>query len=155
MQFTPCVATLRISSHCGTSSKVPSIIHSLRLLKVSRYWTVSLKNPLVCLQRTQVSYLGASSLAKLNYKVTSRRAALVPFSLSDGTKVRPGDWVCVPMEAMMRDPELYPNPDSFNAFRFVDPKRLKNAQQVQPEGESKFTDPSYKWGMWGNFRTAW
>lgn len=90
--------------------------------------------------------------------MTSRRAALIPFSLSDGTKVRPGDWVCAPMQAMMYDPELYPDPDTFHAFRFVDPKKLpQNAQRqpVQPEGESKFTDPSYKWGMWGNFRTAW
>lgn len=90
--------------------------------------------------------------------MTSRRAALVPFSLSDGTKVRPGDWVCAPMQAMMYDPELYPDPEAFHAFRFVDPKKLpQNAQPqpIQPEGESKFTDPSYKWGMWGNFRTAW
>lgn len=89
------------------------------------------------------------------WKVTSRRAALIPFSLSDGTKVHPGDWICVPMQAMSLDPEFYPNPDSFNAFRFVDPKRLQKGPPPQSEGDSKFTDVSYTWGMWGNVRTAW
>ncbi|KAL8882712.1 MAG: hypothetical protein Q9198_000331 [Flavoplaca austrocitrina] len=82
-----------------------------------------------------------------NSEVTSRRVALEPFTYSDGTHVRKGDWTCMPLRSMLRDKKLFPNPDSFNGFRFVD-------GSVQPEGPSKATDVTYKWSMWGNKRLA-
>jgi cytochrome P450 len=80
--------------------------------------------------------------------MTSRRVALKPFSLSNGAKINSGDWICMPLKSMLSDPQYYPTPDQFDGFRFVRP-------DTQPEGPSKLTDVTYKWGMWGNIRQAW
>ncbi|KAF7926271.1 uncharacterized protein EAE98_006566 [Botrytis deweyae] len=52
-------------------------------------------------------------------KVSTRRHALQPFTLSDGTRVEIGDWACTPVQAMMQDPKEYPEPLQSRGFRFV------------------------------------
>ncbi|KAJ8063629.1 hypothetical protein OCU04_007497 [Sclerotinia nivalis] len=81
--------------------------------------------------------------------VSTRRCALKDFTFFDGTHVKKGDWVCVPVGAMLSDAENYPQPDVFGGFRFADPKIFGKEQSIQPEGPSKFTDISDKWQVWG------
>ncbi|ROT37819.1 cytochrome P450 [Sodiomyces alkalinus F11] len=83
--------------------------------------------------------------------VTARRCALKDFIFSDGTRVAKGEWVGIPIGPMLRDASMYPQPDVFDGFRFVDPKILRGLGQksTQPEGPSKFTDVSETWHVWG------
>ncbi|KAI4865980.1 cytochrome P450 [Hypoxylon rubiginosum] len=81
--------------------------------------------------------------------VTARRCALKDFIFSDGTRVAKGEWVGIPVGPMLRDASKYPQPEVFDAFRFVDPTKLGRDHSVQPEGPSKFTDVSETWHVWG------
>jgi cytochrome P450 len=89
---------------------------------------------------------------------STRRAALRPFTFSDGTKLNVGDWGCAPVKAMMHDPEFYPEPLQFNGFRFADPAIVKaagnNFKTPQPK-PSKLTDCSSTYHVWGTGRMAW
>ena len=93
-------------------------------------------------------------------KVSTRRHALQPFTLSDGTRLEVGDWACTPVRAMMQNPDHYPQPLEFKGFRFVDPELLNNAnfpsfKFPQPQGPSKLTDVNGSWHVWGTGRMAW
>jgi cytochrome P450 len=92
--------------------------------------------------------------------VSTRRHALQPFTLSDGTKLNVGDWACTPVRAMMQNPEHYPDPLKFNGFRFADPKILDEAASKpfdfpQKSSPSKLTDVNGSWHVWGTGRMAW
>ncbi|KAF7876405.1 hypothetical protein EAF04_001497 [Stromatinia cepivora] len=95
------------------------------------------------------SFLKESSRWTPVESVSTRRCALKDFTFFDGTHVKKGDWVCVPVGAMLGDAENYPQPDVFHGFRFADPKIFGKQQSIQPEGPSKFTDISDKWQVWG------
>jgi cytochrome P450 len=88
---------------------------------------------------------------------STRRAALRPFTFSDGTKLNIGDWGCTPVKAIMHDPEFYPEPLQFNGFRFADPAIVKaagdNFKTPQPK-PSKLTDCSSTYHVWGTGRMA-
>ena len=95
--------------------------------------------------------------------VSTRRHALQPFTLSDGTKLHVGDWACTPVRALMQNPEHYPKPLEFNGFRFVEQSILEQTagatfDQVLQEEPSKLTDTYDKnnsWHVWGTGRMAW
>ena len=104
--------------------------------------------------------ISPETYAWLQLIVSTRRHILQPFTLSDGTKVDVGDWLCTPVRAMMQNPEHYPQPLEFNGFRFADPALLDNAispafKFPQPGGPSKLTDVSESWHVWGTGRMAW
>jgi cytochrome P450 len=88
---------------------------------------------------------------------STRRSALQPFKLSDGTKLEVGDWACTPVRAIMQNPEFYPSPLEFNGFRFADPAILNNEggvfkfPQTKP---SKLTDVDDTFHVWGTGRMA-
>ncbi|RYP80472.1 hypothetical protein DL769_002457 [Monosporascus sp. CRB-8-3] len=91
--------------------------------------------------------------------MSTRRCALQPFTLSDGTKLAVGDWACTPSGAIMRSEEHYPAPSKFNGFRFVDSAIL--AQLRDPSSfsslqskPSKLTDVDNAFLMWGTGRMA-
>ncbi|EAQ83430.1 hypothetical protein CHGG_09834 [Chaetomium globosum CBS 148.51] len=88
---------------------------------------------------------------------STRRAALRPFTFSDGTKLNVGDWGCTPVKAMMHDAEFYPEPLQFNGFRFADPAIVQAAgdhfKTPQPK-PSKLTDCSSTYHVWGTGRMA-
>lgn len=84
-----------------------------------------------------------------------RRCALKPFSLSDGTKVAPGEWACAPSGAINTSAEHYPRPEEFSGFRFVDPAELPGASAPTQPKPSKLTDVDYTFLMWGTGRMAW
>lgn len=89
--------------------------------------------------------------------VTARRCALKDFTFSDGTRVAKGEWVGIPVGPMLRDPSMYPQPDVFDGFRFVDQEILERLGKtsIQPEGPSKFTDVSETWHVWGTGKLTW
>ena len=49
-----------------------------------------------------------------------RRKVLRPFELSDGTFIPKDTMIEVPYYAITRDPSIFPDPDTFNGFRFAD-----------------------------------
>ena len=92
--------------------------------------------------------------------MSTRRHALQPFTLSDGTKVEVGDWICTPVREMMQNPEHYPELLEFNGFRFADPSLLKNPTHStfkfpQRVGPSSLTGVNGSWHVWGTGRMAW
>ncbi|PQE05922.1 cytochrome p450 protein [Rutstroemia sp. NJR-2017a BVV2] len=91
--------------------------------------------------------------------VSTRRYALQPFTLSDGTKLDVGDWACTPVKAMMHNPNYYPEPFAFNGFRFVKPELLSNLSETgnfdtPKSAPSKLTDVNDAWHVWGTGRMA-
>ena len=89
--------------------------------------------------------------------MSGRRQALKDFSYSDGTKVRKGDWTCVPAKAILHDDAFFPDAQNFNGFRFVHPDlrpgTIKSA--TQPEGPSKFVTISPNYHNWGIGHIVW
>lgn len=92
--------------------------------------------------------------------VSSRRMALKPFELSDGSRIEPGEWICTAPRGMMADARYYADPQKFQGFRFVDPNLLdKKVSRISGDGvpqetPSKFTDIT-DWQLWGTGRSAW
>ncbi|KAL9636718.1 MAG: hypothetical protein Q9204_002142 [Flavoplaca sp. TL-2023a] len=94
--------------------------------------------------------------------VSTRRHALQPFTLSDGTRLEVGDWACTPVRALMQSPSHYPDATVFHGFRFVDPDILTGAanpgfQTILQEYPTKFTDTNGKddtWHVWGTGRMS-
>ncbi|KAF1852230.1 cytochrome P450 [Cucurbitaria berberidis CBS 394.84] len=86
--------------------------------------------------------------------ISTRRQALKPFSLSNGTQLAVGDWACTPVKALMR--AHYPQPLDFNGFRFVDPKMFNNQDMSINEAfqlhASKLTDVGNTYHVWGTGR---
>lgn len=94
-----------------------------------------------------------------NEAVSIRRSALKPFSLSDGSHVDVGQWVCAPAGAINTAPNYYPSPNEFSAFRFVDPavfdKNAPSMSSARQEKPSELTGVEDSWMMWGTGRMAW
>ncbi|TRX87807.1 hypothetical protein FHL15_011300 [Xylaria flabelliformis] len=89
--------------------------------------------------------------------MSTRRSALQPFTLSDGTTVNVGDWACTPVRAIMQNAEFYPEALAFNGFRFIDQSGVNvesdNFKILQPK-PSKLTDVDNTWHVWGTGRMA-
>lgn len=68
-----------------------------------------------------------------------RRYTLKPITLADGTRIPAGCLIGAANKAVLMDPELYPNPTTFDPYRFVrlrttdapDPIAYKNREQYQ------------------------
>ena len=89
--------------------------------------------------------------------MSTRRYALQPFTLSDGTKINIGDWACTPVRAIMQRSDYYPEPLEFNGFRFADSKLIEVPTRYkfpQPK-PSKLVDVDGTWHVWGTGRMAW
>ncbi|KAI1207930.1 cytochrome P450 [Annulohypoxylon truncatum] len=91
--------------------------------------------------------------------MSTRRAALQRFTLSDGTTISPGEWACTPVRAIMQSAEHYPEPTTFYGFRFANQTAVGesdttgdlNFRQPSP---SKLTDVDHAWHVWGTGRMA-
>ncbi|CAG8958655.1 hypothetical protein HYFRA_00011496 [Hymenoscyphus fraxineus] len=90
---------------------------------------------------------------------STRRAALKPFTFSDGTKVHQGDWTCTPVRAIMQSAQHYPEPLQFHGFRFVDPLVLEQLSSATADRHwkdspiqntsARLTDIDSTWLVWG------
>ncbi|KAK3995525.1 cytochrome P450 [Cladorrhinum sp. PSN332] len=100
------------------------------------------------------SFIKESSRLTPAETLSTRRQATHPFTFSDGTKLKPGDWAVTPLLAINKIAEYYPQPHRFNGFRFVSKEALdgigfsseKLPHQVKP---SKLTDVEPSWLMFG------
>lgn len=85
--------------------------------------------------------------------------ALETFTLSDGTRVEVGEWICTPAGAMMRDPAKYERPLEFQGFRHVDPKVLDGITSgslgIVPSQRASHLTGVTDWQFWGTGRMAW
>ncbi|KAL5121805.1 hypothetical protein ACEQ8H_000020 [Pleosporales sp. CAS-2024a] len=94
--------------------------------------------------------------------LSTRRSALRPFTLADGTHCNVGDWFCTPVRAIMTNPLDYPAAQQFSGFRFADPRLVAslggNASErlhcVMQKKATKLTDADMTYHVWGTGRMA-
>jgi cytochrome P450 len=93
--------------------------------------------------------------------VSTRRSALQPFTLADGSHVEVGDWFCTPVRAIMTNPADYPEALQFNGFRFADPNLVRSVSDAQTDftevmqkKPTKLTDADMTYHVWGTGRMA-
>ena len=70
-----------------------------------------------------------------------------PFTFADGTHVPKDNWVCVPHLPLMTDPATYPDPDTFDGFRFV--------SKDGTDPQSRFSHTSWSFPYWGSVKQGW
>lgn len=91
--------------------------------------------------------------------VSCRRKALRDHVLRDGSKLRKGDWVCIPQIAMMRDERRYSDPHRFDGFRFARANESlkvgRNTSAVPDKMPTTLTTVHMDWPVWGLGNTAW
>jgi cytochrome P450 len=68
---------------------------------------------------------------------------MVPFTLSDGSKVPAGNLVAIPQREIMRDPTRYTAPETFNPYRFM-------TYSSSTEAVTKYTDVNWDYTFWGS-----
>ena len=71
------------------------------------------------------------------------------FAFSDGSQIPVGNWACVPQKAMMRDPQIYVEPDTFNGFRFVSTGNDNNEGKFECSSSTSFTKADAEFPFWG------
>lgn len=106
------------------------------------------------------SFLKESARTTPVESMSTRRMALEPFTLSDGTRLEVGEWICTPPRAMMRDAANYAKPLEFHGFRHVEPSILESQNMAagafaspQPEKAAPLTEVK-DWQFWGTGRMA-
>ncbi|KAH9871931.1 hypothetical protein J1614_006189 [Plenodomus biglobosus] len=106
------------------------------------------------------SFLKESTRMNPLDNVSTRRKALKPITLSDGTHVKRGEWLATPLAPMLRDSNNWVQPLKFHGFRHVDAQYLAclvgehQFANPEPEKAALLTDVS-KWQTWGTGRMAW
>jgi hypothetical protein len=97
---------------------------------------------------------------------STRRCAIRPFSLSDGTKINVGEWATTPTAAMLQSAAFYPKPLHFSGFRFVPQELLDGLDESNTDdtelktkprqpSPSRFVDIDGSWYVWGAGRQTW
>ncbi|KAL9041306.1 MAG: hypothetical protein Q9180_001364 [Flavoplaca navasiana] len=76
------------------------------------------------------------------------RKVMTPFTFSDGTHVPAKNWIVVPQQCMMKDPKHYPQPETFDGFRFV------THRDEGAVSESRLSHPSWRFPFWGSVKQA-
>ena len=85
----------------------------------------------------------------------------MPFTLSDGTHLTPGDWACTPVAAIMQNPEAYPQPQRFSGFRFAPQEAIDGIGSADADDSprqpkpSRLIDVDDAFYMWGSGRQTW
>lgn len=98
-------------------------------------------NPL--LLRKSMSVLQSYSSA--DQTVTFERLITADYKLSDGFLIPAGTTIGVPSQAISMDPELYPEPEKFDGFRF-DRLRLSDPKSAGRQGYASCTPASMPFG---------
>lgn len=93
------------------------------------------------------SFLKESARLHPSDSISVRRKVVRPWKFSDGTKLYEGDVACVPLQAIMRDPAIYPDGLTFDASRFLNERGTGNI--------GRFTDTNPTFPLWGLGKHAW
>ncbi|KAH8777837.1 cytochrome P450 [Diaporthe sp. PMI_573] len=72
------------------------------------------------------------------------RLAIKDFKFSDGSQVPAGTLVAVPQHELLRDEQIYEDPDRFNGHRFYTPE-----SESDPAANVKHTDVRWDFPYWG------
>ncbi|KAH4001641.1 hypothetical protein HBI56_065490 [Parastagonospora nodorum] len=104
------------------------------------------------------SFLKESARLNPLDNVSTRRKALKPFTMSNGTRVETGEWLATPLAAMLKDSANWSEPNEFHGFRHVAPAHLASLEEngfksPEPGKACLITDVS-KWQTWGTGRMA-
>jgi len=75
------------------------------------------------------------------------------FTFSNGAYIPRGNWVSIPQQAIMQDPEIYSSPQQFQGFRFVD--WADNSSPELAASKSRFSHPGHMFPYWGTLKHAW
>lgn len=90
--------------------------------------------------------------------ISCRRKALRDYIFQDGSRVKRGDWVCVPQRAMMHDKCRYSDSHQFEGFRFARANRClragKTTSEVPDKSPANLTTVNLDWPIWGLGKTA-
>jgi cytochrome P450 len=78
------------------------------------------------------------------------RLAIKDFTFSDGSQVPAGTLVAVPQHELLRDEQIYEDPDHFNGHRFYTPE-----SESDPAANVKHTDVRWDFPYWGAPSHAW
>ncbi len=78
------------------------------------------------------------------------RMAVKDFTFSGGAHIPAGSLLAVPQHALMRDEQIYPEPDRFNGHRFYTPEN-----DVATSACIKHTDVKLDFPYWGAPSHAW
>ncbi len=93
------------------------------------------------------AFLKESARLHPSDSISCRRKVLRPYTLSDGTFLDIGDVACVPLQSIMRDPQIYSEALIFNPYRFINKKDMSKSE--------RFTDANSKFPLWGLGKHAW
>ncbi|PYI31588.1 cytochrome P450 [Aspergillus indologenus CBS 114.80] len=102
------------------------------------------------------SFLKESARLHPTDSISLRRKVLQPFTLNDGTTLAKDDVACIPLRPILRDSELYPDPHTFNPYRFIIPTPNNPAKPEEDnpiptlrKTSSDFTDADTTFPIWG------
>ncbi|KAL6803841.1 cytochrome P450 [Trichoderma sp. SZMC 28012] len=99
------------------------------------------------------SFIKESVRSSNSDAITCRRKALLSYTFQDGSSIKKGDWACIPQRAMMQDGTRYRDPQTFDGFRFAHDnaqhQQHKQSTEIPGQKESKFTDATLDWPIWG------
>lgn len=101
------------------------------------------------------AFLKESSRLRPSDSISVRRKVMKPFTFIDGTHIPAGDVVCVPMNAILRDPTRYADSGTFYPWRFVGQKSQNEEEKGIRGVTSKFTDMEYSYPLWGLGGYSW
>ncbi|KAK2612086.1 hypothetical protein QQS21_001935 [Conoideocrella luteorostrata] len=76
--------------------------------------------------------------------LVAQRKTMQPYTFSDGTYVPAGNLVALPVRAVMRDAEYYPDPRRFDPYRFYTPDNSASSEPIR-----RFTDVNAQYPFWG------
>lgn len=88
------------------------------------------------------------SIVKSLFRVVQRKA-LKSFTFSDGSHIPAGNLVSVPQRVVMQDQESYPEPKSFNPYRYI------KAETDEDAPKTKYADVNWSYTFWGSPRKSW
>lgn len=77
-----------------------------------------------------------------------QRKVLSPFTLPSGGHILAGNLVAIPQQAVLQNPEYFPNPSHFDTYRYFPNQTRKRHQDVT----TRYTDVSHSYPYWGSPR---
>ncbi|KAF2464155.1 cytochrome P450 [Lindgomyces ingoldianus] len=77
-----------------------------------------------------------------------QKKVMQPFDLPSGARIPAGNLVAVPQQAILRNEHLYPDPESFNPFRYLSPPGQPQAKDFT----TRYTDVNTSYPYWGSPR---
>lgn len=84
--------------------------------------------------------------------VSIQRKVLEPFDLPSGAHIPVGNLIAVPQNAILRNGDIYPNPEHFDPFRYFPNEEQR---QLRKDFRTKYTDVSVEFPYWGSTKKPW